>query len=153
MIYIKKGDLLESDCNVIIHQANCFTTMGSGIAKQIKAKYPEAYQADLNYHIPSGDMRRLGGFSVVKTIDGKFVVNMYSQFRYGKGKLHTDYSAFQKALKIIMMSVLHSGIRPMKIGMPYNIGCGLAGGDWNRVLEIIDQVAEEKNMDIYLYKL
>jgi len=33
--------------DVIIHGCNCQCTMGAGIAKQIKAQFPEAYKADL----------------------------------------------------------------------------------------------------------
>ena len=32
-------NLLESDCDVIIHCCNCFNTMGAGIAKAIADKY------------------------------------------------------------------------------------------------------------------
>ena len=37
---IIKGDLLKSDVPAIIHQCNCFHTMGGGIAVQIASKYP-----------------------------------------------------------------------------------------------------------------
>lgn len=30
------GDLLTSDCDLVIHCCNCFHTMGAGIAKSIK---------------------------------------------------------------------------------------------------------------------
>ena len=53
----KQGDLLqyaqEGVFDVIIHGCNCFCTMGAGIAKAIKARFPEAYQADCQ--TPKGD--------------------------------------------------------------------------------------------------
>jgi len=46
------GDLLDlasnGELDVIIHGCNCFNTMGAGIAKLIKSRWPEAYQADLS---------------------------------------------------------------------------------------------------------
>lgn len=40
MIIDKKGDVLESGCNVICHQVNEYGVMGGGLAKQIANKYP-----------------------------------------------------------------------------------------------------------------
>ena len=44
MITIKKGDVLRSRAMYICHQVNCMGVMGAGIAKQIKAMYPEVYE-------------------------------------------------------------------------------------------------------------
>lgn len=151
MLRVIKGDLLRSDCNVIIHQANCFATMGAGIAKQIKSRYPKAYDADKMYSVPVGSRERLGGYSLA-TVGDKVIVNMYSQYHYGRGK-QTDYGAMKKALTNILIDVTHRGMSDIKIGMPYGIGCGLAGGDWKIVENIIREVSREKNWNIYLYKL
>ena len=37
--------------------------------------------------------------------------------------------------------------------MPYNIGCGLAGGDWNSYIKIIKDLAQlyKRNITIYQY--
>ena len=46
------GNLLNSDCDYICHQVNCMGKMGSGIAKQIRIKWPEvyiAYRAKCNF--------------------------------------------------------------------------------------------------------
>ena len=37
------------------------------------------------------------------------------------------------------------------IAMPYLIGCGLAGGDWNIVYNIIEKTLGE-DYEVYLYK-
>ena len=39
------GDLLNTQAKYICHQVNCKGRMGSGVAKQIRAKYPEVYTA------------------------------------------------------------------------------------------------------------
>ena len=43
MITYKNGNLLESGCDIICHQVNCQKVMGSGIAKQIREKWPIVY--------------------------------------------------------------------------------------------------------------
>lgn len=125
---------------------------GAGIAKQIKRVYPEAYKVDRGYIYPIGSKKRLGGFSCTDLDNDVVVFNMYSQFHYGRGK-QTDYGAFEDALRVILITLNHSSKGFLKIGMPYGIGCGLAGGDWKIVEGIISKLSEEQNIDIYLYKL
>ena len=148
MIRIVKGNLLESDCDVIIHQANSFATMGAGFAKQLVAKYPKALDTDKEFSIPVGSPERLGNYSDYTAPDGVTVVNMYSQYRWGRGTRQTDYKAMETALRNILRDV-----EGEKVGVPYQIGCGLAGGDWDTVKGILETVSNEIGRDIYMYKL
>ena len=63
-----KGDLvklaIKGEFDLIIHGCNCFCTMGAGIAKTIKQKFPEAYEADLKTE--KGDKAKLGTISWAK---------------------------------------------------------------------------------------
>ena len=60
-----QGDLIKlavaGEFDVIVHGCNCFCTMGAGIAKTIKQKFPTAYQADLA--TIKGDKTKLGAVS------------------------------------------------------------------------------------------
>jgi O-acetyl-ADP-ribose deacetylase (regulator of RNase III) len=92
LIMIVKIDcsVFDSPSQAIIHQANCFNTMGSGIACQIRQRYPEAYEADCK--TISGDRSKLGKFSWVKTNDGKYhIYNCYSQYQYGRDQRQTSH--------------------------------------------------------------
>lgn len=44
MIKIIDGDLFETDAKFIVHQVNCMGRMGSGVALQVKEKYPHVYE-------------------------------------------------------------------------------------------------------------
>jgi hypothetical protein len=63
-----KGNLIElaeqGEFNIIVQGCNCFETMGSGIAREIKERYPAAYEADMKYS-HAGDYDKLGCFSVM----------------------------------------------------------------------------------------
>lgn len=150
MLYHINGDLLESDCTVIMHQANCFSTMGAGIAKQIANKYPQVEEHDRLFELSPEE--RLGKFSAI-IIDGKTIVNLYGQYRYGRGK-QTDYSALESAINFFLTyAPEEETVDLTKIGVPFNMGCGLAGGDWNKVLEILERQSMIHGVDIYIYKL
>jgi O-acetyl-ADP-ribose deacetylase (regulator of RNase III) len=153
-VYINKGNLLESDCNVIVHQANCFATQGAGIAKQISRLYPSVLDADRQYHIPVGSRDRLGHTSHawVEGPHGRLlVINLYGQHRYGKG-LMTEYEAFRRGIHSILARMEKLG-RGYKIGLPFGVGCGMAGGDWDTVYQILKDAAAHWERDLYLYKL
>lgn len=144
-----EGDLiklaLEGQFDVIVHGCNCFHTMGGGIAAQIRRKFPEAYDADLQTIY--GDKDKLGTFSsaFAKTETGVdfLIVNAYTQFKYGSG-LHFDYDAFEKVCKR-----LKERFKGQRIGLPM-IGAGLAGGDWNEIVSIIE--TELNGMDVTVVK-
>ena len=148
---IKIGDLLESDVPAIIHQCNCFHTMGGGVAFQLSMRYPEVYEADKKTKY--ADKSKMGDFSFaeINSKNLKMVINLYSQYDYGYG-LHTDYDALEKGLDKAMSFLNERKI--YRVGLPYLIGCGLAGGDEKTVLGILERVQLRwESINIELYKL
>ena len=127
---------LNGEFDVIVHGCNCHNRMKSGFAKELVERIPEAEAAD-NKTI-HGDEDKLGNYSMA--IKGNlFVVNAYTQYRYGTDQVQVDYGAMRDVFKLIKRDF--SGKR---IGFPL-IGCGLAGGDWNKVSAIIDDVLVGEN--------
>jgi O-acetyl-ADP-ribose deacetylase (regulator of RNase III) len=135
MIRYITGDLVKDaeQFDVIAHCANCYCTMGAGIAPQIKAKFPEAYAADCA--TKKGDLNKLGTISYTETTK-PIVVNLYGQFDYTgrrSGNMDLNYDAIRSAIKL--MKEKFSG---KTFGMP-KIGAGLAGGDWSIIEKIIEE--------------
>lgn len=148
MIHIQRGDLLQSDCTVIAYQCNCFATMGAGIAKQIKQRYPEAYGSDRRFPIPIGSRKRLGHFSKAQVGD-RLIYNLYGQYRYGRGK-QTELSMLENPVHSMLEDLRqHEG----KIGFPYGMGAGLAGGDWNEIEKMLERCSEEFKRDLFFVQL
>jgi O-acetyl-ADP-ribose deacetylase (regulator of RNase III) len=134
MIKIEEGDLIEAakngDFDVIAHGCNCFNNMGSGIARTIREQFPEAYAVDCQEE--KGDRDKLGKISFAH--HGKLtIVNCYTQYKYGRDKVHADYEAIRSCMKII-----NARFAGLYVGLPI-IGCGLAGGDWNIVEKIFEE--------------
>lgn len=149
MLQILEGDLLQSDVQVIIHQCNCFHTFGGGIAKKIKQKYPTAFEADLKTKF--GDKDKLGTFSY-STQNGKTIVNLYSQYRYGMDKVYTDYQSLEQGLYDVFYWCKLNKLN--KIGIPYLIGCGLAGGDEKIVMKICERISKQfGDIKLRIYRL
>lgn len=139
-IIFRHGDLLaQKDIQVIVHGCNCFNTMGAGIALQIRKKYPAAYKEDCT--TIAGDRHKLGKITFVET-DGKTIVNAYTQYEYSRRSIQLDYLALAKCCQKISKR-----FKGKRIGMP-RIGCGLAGGEWTKVLDIITRFLGDKDVVI-----
>jgi O-acetyl-ADP-ribose deacetylase (regulator of RNase III) len=154
-LVVVKGNLLTSDCTVLAHQANCYSTMGAGIAKQIKDRWPEVFAADRSYPAPVG-AKRLGKVShALVDNNTRLVFNLYGQLAYGAGKKQTDYVALESAFSEMLKQLSLAGERffSMKIGVPMGMGAGLAGGDWNIISEMLDRVSTQYGVNVYAYKL
>ena len=153
MVHVIDGNLLESDCTVIGHQCNCQGVMGSGIALQVKQQLPGAYRAF------AADRRRpeekLGSLSVGFEEIGRFsaVFNLYGQLYYGRDPkvVYTRYPALKLAINQMLSETMKLGAS-MKVGLPFNIGCGLANGDWPTVLAILEGLSTKHGIDIHLYR-
>ena len=66
-------------------------------------------------------------------------------------KIPLDYAALEKGFKFII-EIFKMHKMPLTVHMP-KIGCGLAGGDWNRVEEIIKNTFINSNIEVYVYLL
>lgn len=153
MITYRKGNLVDAfinkEINILVHQANCFRTFGTGIAKEIKERLPQAYNADLA--TGWGDENKLGSYSCAKIFPGRIVINLYGQYNYGRDKRYTNYGALAKGLSMISQHYASEDVfLPQKFGFP-KIGCGSAGGDWSVVSEMIEFYF--KNEEVYVYEL
>lgn len=148
MIEHRVGDLLEQpDLTHIVHQANLYHTFGSGIAAQIKAKYPEAYAADCQ--MPYGDKSLLGRWSMART-SGPIVINLYSQIGIGGQDRRTSYDAMFEGLTRLRHFL---GNSDNKLGIPHGMGCGLANGSWRVVSSIIEDVFTDCLLRVVICKL
>lgn len=137
----KKGDLLESGAQVIFHGCNCFCIMKRGIAPQIANKYPKAWKADQN--TVKGSKTKLG--KCTWAWDGSTMVfNLYTQYRPGPDLSYWALEMALNEMKLILYDLPDDHV----IAGP-RIGCGLAGGDWNRVEAIINLVFPKRDIHIY----
>lgn len=142
-----KGDLLEANHSLIVHQVNCQGVMGSGVALAIKNKYPVVYDEYMRNCAESSVFlyKLLGTVQFIEVSDGKEICNLFGQDRFlPRTKRHTSYDALVNGFEQIKK--VHKG----DIAMP-KIGCGLGGGDWKIVSAIIKSVFDDR--DVYVYTL
>ena len=152
MVQYKTGNLLDAPVDYICHQVNCQGRMGSGIAKQIRERWPDVYEAYITLYNTKGiDVRYelLGEIQIVNVESNRNIINMFGQESYGyDSHRYTSYDAFWACLGEIKEKIPKGS----KIGFPAKIGCGLGGANWNVSREMIVEVLG-KDYEVYIYQL
>lgn len=138
MIVEVKGDLLNAPQKYIAHGVNCQGVMGSGVAKVLYTKWPRIKQDYLHFSKLHTSSDLLGNVRYVNVDQNKTIINCYTQEYYGRdGELYLSYDALRKCFERLSNHNLG------EIAIP-KIGCGLAGGDWEQVKAIINEVTGDK---------
>lgn len=151
-IKIVDGNLLDTYCNLILHQVNCQGKMNSGVAEQIRAKWTKVYMKYIytcKYTHTAKDL--LGQVESVKISDdgNQYVVNLYSQYEYGyNGERFTNYEALYKCLEQVGKVARE---RNLTVALPYHMGCDRGGAQWSIVYEMIKYTMLDVDVTIYKY--
>ena len=135
------GDLLDVDCDIIVHQTNCRSTAAKGLANDLFSRFPYAntYRGRIAITKPA-TVDIMGTPGKERT-----VANFNAQIRPGGPATTGDDTAqeredmFHQCLQILG-SHIHAHMRGnITIGFPWRIGCGLAGGIWMHYRDMIRQ--------------
>lgn len=147
MIKYIKCDIFKSGANIILHQVNCQGVMGSGIAKQVKEKYPLVFEAyKVLCDIKEDKAELLGTAQIVRVGENMYVVNLFAQERYGYRGCFTDYNALRECLEDV-----NDYFDNEVIAIPYLMGCCRGGGDWNIVRKMIEETFTKNDVLICEY--
>lgn len=135
------NDIFDGQPNkcIMVQQVNCQGVMGKGLAKAIRDRYPQVYEHyRAEYEL---GLLELGYTSYIEVEPNKFVANICGQDNYnrrGQSKRQTNYDALRKGLEDVRMMAHELNV---DVVLPYNLGCGWGGGDWNgEVLPMIEDI-------------
>ncbi len=133
----------KGEVDVLVHGCNLMY-MNSGIAKEIRETFPEAYQSFLR--TKKGDKKKLGTIDCV-TVErnGKpiTIVNAFVQPIWGRDPniLYVDYESVRKCFEAVAKTFDHQKI----IGIP-RIGTGLGNGCWVTLSNTIQLQMKNHNL-------
>lgn len=151
MIRIVDGNLLNAEEQIMCHQVNAQAVMGSGLAAQLKNKYPVVYSEYRKLCDKTPNKKDLMGIcQMIKVDSDKYVANLFGQYYYGRNKsiVYTKYDALEQSLVKLCEFARSNNL---SVAIPYEIGAGLGNGDWNEIYNRIDKVF--KDYEVALYRL
>ena len=153
VITIKNGDLFSATEGIICHQVNCKGKMGRGVAAIFPNYFPAAYKSYLKFcNIAKEDTKVLLGHCLFVDEENGSSCCMFAQDDWrGHNKRNTDYEAFKVCCERICLHAhkVSEDWRNYPINMPYKIGCGLGGGDWNIVFKILEEQFKDYNLILW----
>ncbi len=154
LVTIQKGDLLDAQEKYIMHQCNCVSLTAKILAKQIfdKFDYADTYKKRIrgnkNTYSSPGTIEILGDGT-----DKRFIINAYSQFYPSVSKYPCD----SKQKRLFWFGQCLNQIAKIEnlesVAMPFKIGCGTAGGDWNDYFETIKGFAYLVQIPVVLHDI
>jgi O-acetyl-ADP-ribose deacetylase (regulator of RNase III) len=154
MITYVRGDATRpasAGNKIIAHVCNDIGAWGKGFVMSITMQYPTAEQAYRSWCQGNDDQQpfMLGEVQFVKVSDDVYVANMIGQhgIMIKDGITPIRYNALEKCLQTLR---LYAQTIDASIHMP-RIGCGLAGGEWNKVEALINTTIPDLHVVVYDY--
>lgn len=172
---VVQGDILESNAEYIVQQCNCLTVRAHGLSQTLSRRFAHAnlyskrraIYKNKNLAVPEDRGTPGSGIILQGTPN---IVCLFGQWRPGKcNSLYfskypettprEDFIVREKWFKTALWSfglyLRHIGVNKATVAMPYRIGCGLAGGNWETYQSIICEFEEEftNEVALTLYRL
>lgn len=150
----------EAENRLIVHCCNTLGAWGAGFVVPLGKRYPLAKEGYKKFIAENGGI--LGEVNEVPVGKHLFVENLMGQsFLHKKpnGEIPCNYAAIETGFLNIIRKwlsyyeVFHNEKQNFSIHMP-RIGCGLAGGDWQTIENIIQRTfIDIADVDVYVYDL
>lgn len=152
LLFIDNSDLLEVKEGIILHGCNAQGVMGSGVAKQVKHRYPEAYVDYLNLiGTGIGESGEVLGKTVVTQVTSKlFIASGITQEFYGRepGVQYVSYSALYS---VVSFCLAKAAYEEAQLHIPHMIGAGLGGGDYTKIKTLLEDLSDAYCTQIYCH--
>lgn len=143
MVKLQQGNLFEAKVDLLAHGCNCKGGFGSGVAKGMAHCHNKARYEYLYKHRTEG--WKLGDVQFVSS-GTKIIANCATQDNFlPRGECHADYNAIKVCMKKVKD---YAKLRNLSIAIP-KIGAGLAGGDWELIKAILDDVFQDYDCTVY----
>ncbi len=140
-IQIVKGDATLAKSGILVHVVNDVGAWGKGFVLAVSRRWPHV-KAEYKKH---WQKFKLGDVQVVRAQPGLMIANLFGQHGIS-GKQCIRYGALKTGLRDVAFIARNNGIA---VHAP-RLGCGLAGGSWVIVRDLIEQ--EMKDLDVTIYE-
>ena len=156
MIHYIIGDATNPIGNgnkIITHVCNDIGAWGKGFVLPLAKKWPQTKSVYLT-SFASKPHPQLGDIQIIAAEPTLWIINIIGQHkittRYSKEEIPpVRYEAIQTALH--QVAIFAAGEKAT-VHMP-RIGCGLAGGTWNKIEPLINEAFDKNDIQVYVYDL
>jgi len=142
-------DPITEGNKIIVHISNDIGGWGKGFVMAISKRWKQPEQNYRDWYKSKEDFI-LGAVQFVQVENDLWVANLIGQHKINKdenGNAPIRYDAVLEGLDKVAKFALEKGAT---VHMP-RIGCGLAGGTWDRIEPLITESLTAHNVDTYVY--
>lgn len=125
-----KGNIVDFEDGIIVHQTNCCGAIEADVSVSIINAWPQVKDRYLELCNSKKPKELLGGIQVVPISDNLKIVNCFSQLDSGDS-IKTNEKYTDEGLLIRNINYICNENPETKVYIPFGIGCKIAGGDWN----------------------
>lgn len=146
MVTIKTGNLLYAKETIIAHQVNC-CGVAAGLAAAVFKKWPYAKKnyMDLTSRLNGKILLGMAYYTGMQK-DGHIIANLFGQLEPG-----ADYRPDRLEQALAQLAAF-AKIGNWSVALPWRISCGICGGDWDEVQQIIERTMDGVDCVIYRRK-
>ena len=138
-----KGNIFDSQAQVLVNPVNCVGTMGAGLAKQFKTRYP---QMDAHYRsLCKKGLVKTGKITLHPVHDGHTVANFPTKIHW-RNPSRIEY--IEEGLIALNLTLAEHGLSSVAIPA---IGTGYGGLDWDLVKPMIRSLLTHDPLQVEIY--
>jgi len=153
MLTVKHADLLNATETHIVHQCNCVSNTPMALAKSLFQAFPFANTYTSRVYGDKTTYSTPGSIDVCGGMGKRYVINMYAQYYPGR-PIHQDTFETRVGWFKSCLELIKECTQPGEsLALPYYIGCGAAGGDWEVYFSVIKNFAEKNKIKVVLYQI
>ena len=142
-----RGEAPKVICQLVNDRARRW---GGGIARQTARKYPEAELRFSGWISDISFEKRLGEVHFAQAEEDVFVSSLVAQAGFGSSnKPRIRYRALGEALVKVANFAVE---KRASVHMP-RLGTGAAGGNWNMIKDMIDEIFTDAGLEVTIYDL
>lgn len=164
-----KGDLLNSDAQVIVQQCNCITMHALGLSLAIKKKFgicPYSTRQGQGNVANQETSSEPGTIALMPMDNDRFCACLFAQ--YAPGSCSKSYASYERVKRergiqetaeireqwfaqcLELLTVQMTMLNLTSVAFPKGIGCGLAGGNWQRYSAMIQAFSSANSFSVQI---
>ena len=137
------GNILNSDAHALVNPVNCVGTMGAGLARQFRDRYPAMYVEYLK--ICRARLLRPGQVQVFHHSPTRAIVNLPTKDHW---RNPSTLAHVRSGLTALHAALEEHDVRSVAVPA---LGAGLGGLRWTDVLPLIHQHLTGDNLTVEIY--
>lgn len=134
---------------IIVHICNDIGGWGKGFVMAVSKRWPQPEKQYREWH-KSGENFNLGEAQFVQANENTWVANIIGQHKINKDESGNPPIRYEAVLSGLEKTGAFAQQINASVHMP-RIGCGLAGGTWDKIEPLIISALSEKDIAVTVY--